>query len=237
MANANLNKARKAKDDEFYTLYEDVQDFLEYYGNNDYFKDKVIHLPCDSERSNFYKYLKDNYNLFDIKEIIATAYNSSGGQIATYKDGKEEIKEVKESMSYLEEDSQNISLKSDIIISNPPFSSFGEYVPFLINNNKDFIFLTSLTKISNVSFSEISAQVGSKYYYYGINLKFLRPDGSKTGVPVMWVTNIKNNDKVIRKLSDNKPFDLVVNMITPDGDPVYSFSQVRQLNDSIPGGK
>lgn len=237
MANANLNAARKAKDDEFFTLYNDVKDFLSYYGNNSYFKDKTIHLPCDNEHSNFYKYLKDNYDTFGINKIIATSYDPAGGKIITYKDGNEEVKKVKESMSYLEKESQNISLMADVIMSNPPFSSFGEYVPFLVNNDKDFIFLTSLTKVSNVTFSEISKYVGEKYYYYGMNLKFLRPDGSLSGVPVMWVTNLKNNDKVIRKLSDNKPFDFIVNMLTPEGDPIYSCSQVRQLNNEIPGGK
>ena len=244
--NAKLNKARQVKDNEFYTLYKDIQDYLAYYGENGYFKDKVIHLPCDDNTSNFYKYLKDNYNNFGIKEIIATAYDPNGGQITTYKDNKEEVKKVKETMSYLEEDSQNISLKADFIMSNPPFSSLGEYVPFLVNSDKDFIFLAPLTKISNVCFSEISKYVGSKYYYSRkLNLMFLRPDGSLSGVPVVWVTTLKNNGKTMRKISEikhfrknvNKPFDRIVNMRSPDGEDVYSCSQVIQLNSEIPGGK
>lgn len=235
--NQNLVKAKKVKDDEFYTLYSDVEDFLAYYGNSGYFKGKTVHLPCDSVESNFYKYLKDNYVTFGIKEIIATAYNENGGTIARFKDGKEEVEKVEESMSYLEKESQEISLRADLIMSNPPFSTLSTYMPFLLENKKDFILLSSLTKIATNSFYEISKNVGDKFFYYGLNLKFERPDGSLTGVPVMWVTNLKNEDKVIRKLTDVKPFDLVFNMRTPEGDPVYSCSQVRQLNNEIPGGK
>lgn len=239
--NTNFHKARQAKDNEFYTQLSDIEDFLEYYGDNDYFKDKTIHLPCDDSTSNFYKYLKDNYDVFGIKEIIATSYDPNGGEITTYKEGKENIENVKETMSYLEEESQNISLKSDMIITNPPFSSIPEYVPFLVKNDVDFIILSSITKISNVCFSDISAKVGSKYYYYGkLALYFLRPDNSLSEVPVMWVTTLKNEDKVIRKISDTKPsgngpLDLIVNMISPDGAPLYSCSQVPQLKHAIPG--
>ena len=74
--NLNLRKAAKAKNDEFYTRYEDVEAEVMKY--KDYLKDKIIYLPCDSEESNFWKFFVDNYSSLGVKKVIATHYNENG---------------------------------------------------------------------------------------------------------------------------------------------------------------
>ena len=77
MANENLGAAKKAKNDEFYTQYADIQKemnaYLEY--DPEVFKDKTILLPCDDpEWSNFTKYFAQNFETFGLKKLISTSY-------------------------------------------------------------------------------------------------------------------------------------------------------------------
>jgi hypothetical protein len=78
--NTNLHNAKKAKNDEFYTLYSDVE--AEVMNYKDYLKDKVVYLPCDSEESNFWKFFVDNFDALGVKKVIATHYSEDNN---TYK--------------------------------------------------------------------------------------------------------------------------------------------------------
>ena len=87
MANTNLTAAKKAKNDEFYTQYHDIERemnaYLEY--NPDVFRGKTILLPCDDpEWSNFTKYFAQNFKTFGLKKLISTSYAlESKGILAT----------------------------------------------------------------------------------------------------------------------------------------------------------
>ena len=77
MANTNLTKAKNAKNDEFYTQFQDIEKemnaYIEY--NKDVFKDKTILLPCDDpEWSNFTKYFAQSFERLKLKKIISTSY-------------------------------------------------------------------------------------------------------------------------------------------------------------------
>lgn len=77
MANTNLTAAKRAKNDEFYTQYHDIERemnaYLEF--NPDVFRGKTILLPCDDpEWSNFTKYFAQNFKTFGIKKLISTSY-------------------------------------------------------------------------------------------------------------------------------------------------------------------
>lgn len=77
MANENLGAAKKAKNDEFYTQYEDIEKemngYLDYEKN--VFKNKTILLPCDDpEWSNFTKYFAQNFEKLGLKKLISTSY-------------------------------------------------------------------------------------------------------------------------------------------------------------------
>jgi len=77
---SNLNKAKKAKSDEFYTQYEDIQKEIEAYleFNSDVFRDKVIYCNCDDPfESNFFRYFVLNFNRLGLKQLITTSYKPS----------------------------------------------------------------------------------------------------------------------------------------------------------------
>ena len=95
--NRNLVNARNAKNDECYSYYEDIEKELTNY--KQFLENKTIYLPCDNpEKSNFYKFFKNNFKDFKIKKILCTYYRADGSNsyLTTY-DGKEEkIEEGKE---------------------------------------------------------------------------------------------------------------------------------------------
>ena len=75
-ANANLVKAKKAKNDEFYTRYEDIEaEVMEY---KEQFQDKIVYLPCDSLKSEFWSFFINNFESFGLKKLIATHYEKDG---------------------------------------------------------------------------------------------------------------------------------------------------------------
>ena len=85
--NTNLNIAKSAKNDEFYTRIEDIEKELKYY--KDFFKGKVVYCNCDradgENRSNFFVYFVENFKEFGLKRLICTSYNKGGkGRLCIY---------------------------------------------------------------------------------------------------------------------------------------------------------
>lgn len=87
--NGNLHQAKKAKNDEFYTQYEDIEKEMVHY--KEQFKGKVVYCNCDNPyESNFVKYFKDNFKTLGLKKLIATGYNPNGrGWVMEY-EGEDE---------------------------------------------------------------------------------------------------------------------------------------------------
>lgn len=84
--NSNLQKAKKAKNDEFYTRYEDIEAELIHYP--DAFKNKVVYCNCDDPlKSNFFKYFYDHFHQLGLKKLIATGYNKDGHGIKCVYEG------------------------------------------------------------------------------------------------------------------------------------------------------
>lgn len=80
MAKNNLTSAKKARNDEFYTQYDDIQKEMQAYidYNPDVFRGKVIYLNCDDPyESNFFKFFANKFNTYGIKKLIATSYYNS----------------------------------------------------------------------------------------------------------------------------------------------------------------
>ena len=89
MGNKNLHKAKKAKNDEFYTRYEDIEkEVMHYYNyNQDVFRDKVILCPCDyPDKSNFEKFFVDNFDKFGLRKLIISGIDpvTKQGKVRTY---------------------------------------------------------------------------------------------------------------------------------------------------------
>ena len=188
MANANLKNAKKQKNDEFYTQYQDIQKeinaYLEY--DKDVFRGKTILLPCDDpEWSNFTKFFAQNFENFGIKKLISTSFAVESknmdidyeptlfetidprfdksktrcrGKIFTLSqdenhDGKVNIDDLK--WNYLEGDGdfrsdevKKLRDQADIIITNPPFSLFREFVAWIMEAEKKFAVIGNMNAIT-----------------------------------------------------------------------------------------
>lgn len=190
MANKNLSAAKRAKNDEFYTQYADIQKevnaYLDY--NPDVFRDKVILLPCDDpEWSNFTKFFAQNFERFGIKKLISTSYacaskgengcddycptlfeyaakqynadkTKTHGKIFTLtrdanQNGRIDIEDLE--WDYLQGDGDFRSAEvkalrdeADIIVTNPPFSLFREFLTWIIEANKQFLIIGNMNAIT-----------------------------------------------------------------------------------------
>ena len=158
-ANLNLRKASTAKKDEFYTQLSDIERELKHYKKH--FKDKVIYCNCDDPRvSNFFHYFSYNFEKLGLKKLITTCYknqnadlfsqnNSESAILLEYTGDKngnnipdpEEIGiiHLKGDGDFRSQESIEILKQADIIVTNPPFSLFREYVAQLDEYDKNFI--------------------------------------------------------------------------------------------------
>ena len=188
MANKNLNKAKAAKKNEFYTQFYDIETEMEAYldYNRDVFRGKTVLLPCDDpEWSNFTRYFAQNFETLGLKKLISTSY---APESKTYKNGfqlslfeTESPKLDKEKTKthgkifiltedttgdgvislddlqwdYLEGDGDfrskevtRLRDEADIIITNPPFSLFREFVAWIMEANKEFVIIGNQNAIT-----------------------------------------------------------------------------------------
>lgn len=144
--NNNLHAAKTAKNDEFYTRFEDINDEInrEEHGYVKHFKDSVVYCNCDDpEESNFWKFFKIRFRFFQMKKLIATHYSADKG--ASYKleyDGKSVVKtELKGNGDFRSDECIELLKESDIVVTNPPFSLFREFVAQLMKYEKRFVVL------------------------------------------------------------------------------------------------
>lgn len=188
MANSNLTSAKKAKNDEFYTQYHDIEKeitaYLEY--NPDVFKNKIILMPCDDpEWSNFTKFFAQNFTRFGLKKLISTSFapdskpykkgyqpslfevndpqfdekkTITNGKIFTLTkdksgDGKIDVDDLE--WTYLQGDGdfnsaeiKKLRDEADIIITNPPFSLFRDFLVWVVEAEKQFIIIGNLNAIT-----------------------------------------------------------------------------------------
>lgn len=148
--NANLSNAKKAKNDEFYTRLEDIENELSKY-DPAVFKDKVIFCNCDDPTSsNFWVFFHMNFNRLRLKKLITTHYNSDGSPsyAMTYdsKDPKDDIDfskgtkiPLKGNGDFKSDECIELLKQSDMVVTNPPFSLFREFVAQLEEYHKQFI--------------------------------------------------------------------------------------------------
>lgn len=129
--NDSLHSARRTKNDEFYTQYKDIEAECQHYV--EHFKDQWIYLPCDTEESNFWKYFVDNFNNFKLKRLTATHINHDGQP--SYRldyNGSETLKTaLNGNGDFRSEECTKIKNECDMVITNPPFSLFKEFVAWL----------------------------------------------------------------------------------------------------------
>ena len=188
--NTNLHEARKNKNDEFYTLYSDIEDELKHYTK--YLEGKVIYCNCDDfTKSNFYKYFEANFDKLKLKKLYASCYPE--GWLAEY-DGERHIKKLEGDGDFRSEECVEILKKSDVIITNPPFSLFRQHFDLVMNNKKLFL---SIGNLNAVTYKNIFPYLKTNEVILGANgrlLNFETPNGTQKLGNVIWFTNMQHNN-------------------------------------------
>ncbi len=186
--NSNLRKANKAKNDEFYTQLSDIEKELWHY--KEHFKWKTIFCNCDDpEESNFFKYFALNFNHLWLKKLIATHYETEKPsyklEISRWLDLNNDWKinlsdttktPLKQNWDFRSFECIELLKESDIIITNPPFSLFREYVAQLMEYEKKFILLWNMNAITYKEiFKLIKENKLWAWYWFNLSLVFKSP--------------------------------------------------------------
>ena len=253
MANKNLNAAKTAKKDEFYTQMTDIERELQHYWKH--FRDKVVLCNCDDPyESNFFKYFALRFNQLGLKKLICTCYDGSpvmGSELSLFAldaEGEEkkvaykvEITEVSDvngdgavdlaDVEYLIKNDKNVLSclrgngdfrskeciellkEADIVVTNPPFSLFREYIAQLMEYEKKFLIVGN---VNSIICKEIFPLIQNNNLWFGPSIcsgdrKFNVPDdypltASGCGVDsdgrkyirvkgVRWFTNLDHNKR------------------------------------------
>lgn len=128
--NSNLHKAKKAKNDEFMTRLEDIENECQHYIKH--FENQWIYLPCDTEQSNFWKYFIDHFHDFKLRHLTATHINFEGQSYRLDYNGTETTKTpLNGNGDFRSEECTQIRDEADMIITNPPFSLLREFIKWI----------------------------------------------------------------------------------------------------------
>ena len=166
--NSLLKEAKANKKDEFYTQLSDIEKELKHYRNH--FKDKVVLCNCDDPRvSNFFHFFSYNFEKFGLKKLIATCYKNQ--EMDLFSENKSEqaiyleyigdkngnnvpdveeigIKHLKGDGDFRSKECIELLKQADIVVTNPPFSLFREYVAQLVEYDKKFVIIGNLNALT-----------------------------------------------------------------------------------------
>jgi hypothetical protein len=184
--NTGLKQAKKAKNDEFYTILSDIEKELKHYKKH--FKDKVVYCNADDPRvSNFFHYFSYNFEKLGLKKLITTCYknqerdlfsrhDSENAIFLEYNGDKNEnnvpdieeigIKPLKGDGDFRSKECIELLKQADIVVTNPPFSLFREYVTQLIEYDKKFLIVGTWNAIS---YKETFSLIKDNKLWIGIN--------------------------------------------------------------------
>ena len=248
--NEILGKAKIAKNDEFYTQYEDIQTEMNHYTKH--FENKTVLCNCDDPfESNFCKFFLRNFNYLRLKRLICTSYSGSsmvGTQLSLFDDEEmpignkhgylldvssvpmengrgvsdkdienllksNRLKKLKGNGDFRSEECLNYLKEADIVITNPPFSMFREYISQLTKYNKHFIIIGNMNALH---YKEVFPLVKDNKLWLGASIhsgdrEFRIPPHYETASPslrtdengwryvrvpgVRWFTNLDNEQR------------------------------------------
>lgn len=193
MGNTNLSSARVNPNDEFYTQLEDISMELKHY--REHFKDKHVFMNADDpEESHFWKYFKLNFDFLGLKKITSTHFHHSEPTYRLDYDGKEITKtELEQNGDFRSPEAIEILKECDIVVTNPPFSLYREYIAQLIKYNKKFLIIGNY---NSITYKEVFPLIKEDKVWVGVSprsMEFVLPDGSTKSVNASWFTNLEVN--------------------------------------------
>lgn len=173
-ANANLHKAKNEKNDEFYTQLTDVAAELKHY--KDHFRGKIVFCNCDDPTwSAFWKYFHLNFSKLGLRKLVSTHYDRTEPTYKMeYEGGDDDNIEVgtvtplEGNGDFRNQECLDLLDECDIVVTNPPFSLFREYVKVLMDHGKKFIIIGNM---NCVTYKEIFPLIKNDELWLGMNSK------------------------------------------------------------------
>lgn len=218
ISNKNLHKASAAKKDEFYTQRSDIEKELKYYKNH--FKGKVVFCNCDDPRvSNFFHYFSYNFENLELKKLITTCYKNQNMDIFSQSDCEKaiyleytgdknnnkkpdieeiDIKYLKSNGDFRSKECVEMLKQTDIVVTNPPFSLFREYITQLMEYDKKFLIIGN---INAITYKEVFKLIKENKMWLGASI---HSGDREFGVPTDYPLNAassridENGNKFIR---------------------------------------
>ena len=138
---AALTRAKREKNDEFYTQKKDIENELIHY--HKHLKDKIVYCNCDDyNKSKFVEYFMENFEKIGLKKLISTGFSKDGqGTYSEYDGTAFKTGFLSGNGDALGEECTEILKQADVVVTNPPFSLFREYVAQLMEYGKKFIII------------------------------------------------------------------------------------------------
>lgn len=195
--NTLLQAAATARKDEFYTQLSDIEKELRHYKKH--FKNKVVYCNCDDPRvSNFFHYFSYNFESLGLKKLISTCYKNQSADLFTrqdseraiylgYKGDKDgsgvpdlhevDIKKLKGDGDFRSPESVRLLEQADIVVTNPPFSLFRQFLAQLVEHQKHFLILGN---VNAITYKEVFTMIQDNQVWLGPSI---RSGDREFGVP------------------------------------------------------
>lgn len=186
-SNDFLRKAKKNKNDEFYTQLVDIERELKHYKNQ--FNGKIVYCNCDDPtKSNFYKFFAKNFHELGLKKLISSCYVENDTNLFNFNKkhlvsgfyyeytGKKEEKLVpiqddvisfKGDGDFRSQESIELLKKSDVVVTNPPFSLFREHIEQIMKYKKEFLVIGN---INAITYKDIFKLIQNNKAWMGVNM-------------------------------------------------------------------
>lgn len=218
--NATLLRAKREKNDEFFTQKKDIEKELIHY--HKHLKDKIVYCNCDDYRkSKFVEYFMENFETIGLKKLVSTGFSKDGqGTYSEYDGTIFKTGFLKGNGDALGEECTEILKQADVVVTNCPFSIFRKYVRHLMKYGKKFLIIGNQNAIT---YKEIFPYIKNNELWMGLSMNgsnrwFQAPDdyevkANAAGYKVIdgkkyyfvngvaWFTNIPHNHR-------NEPLDL-----------------------------
>ena len=164
--NSNLHAAKSAKNDEFYTQLRDVEKEMNYY--KDFFRGKKVLCNCNDDNwSSFFKYFSTNFENLELAKLTCVSYNEVAHGVKYVFDNQNiSITELKGHGDFRDEECRALLDESDVVVTNPPFSLFRQFIVLMTEFKKKFIIVGNGNA---VTYKEVFPYIKNKQIWMGVS--------------------------------------------------------------------
>ena len=172
--NSNLHAAKTAKNDEFYTQLSDVEKEMKHY--KDFFRGKKVLCNCNDDRwSSFFNYFSMNFEHLGLAKLTCISYNKDGhgmkyvfngdtNKNRMVDDEEVTITELHGHGDFRDEECRLFLIEADVVVTNPPFSLFREFIALMMEFNKKFLVIGNM---NGVTCKEVFPYIKNNQMWYG----------------------------------------------------------------------